>query len=290
MEEKLFLKKCLHCGADCSIGAAACYRCNARFGDREKRATPTAARVLRIALVVVLVALAAGAGLMLTRLTSSGAYKVALAIAQSSAELKTMLGDGITAKFPIIGFTFRDYNSEFTEFAATLSGTRGSGRLYAVANLVNGKWEFSRLSFVGGSGPGKVNLAAIPHRLALPTVPAKKIYLVPLALDKDQSLQWAPAYYKAKFGVDVEVVPEVSLRQELVDPTRHQLDAEKCLEYLRELRPEFAQDPFAITILVTSKDMFIDSFNWTYAENYRHADRAAIVSSARLRPPSFIGR
>jgi YD repeat-containing protein len=288
MEEKAFLKKCLHCGADCSIGAAACYRCNARFGEGERRATPTLGRMLAIALVMILVALTAGVSVMVTRLTSNGAYKEALAIAQSSAELKTTLGDGIRFKFPIIGFTFSDYNSEFTEFAATLAGTRGRGRLYAAANLVNGRWKFSRLSFVGENSPGKVNLAPLPHLLALPTVPAKKIYLLPLALDKDQSLQWAPAYYRAKLGVEVEVLADLPFRNELVDPVRHQLDAEKCLEYLRELRPELAQDPFAITILVTSKDMFIDSFGWAYAENYRHADRAALVSSARLRPPPLM--
>jgi YD repeat-containing protein len=247
-----------------------------------------AGRILGIALILVLVTVSVGLGVMLRRLTSGGAYKEALAVAQSSKELQALLGDGIKVKFPIIGFTIRDYNSEFVEFVATLSGARGSGRLYAVANSVNGRWEFFRLSFVGENS--HINLAPIPRRLALPSVPVKKIYLIPLALDIDQSLQWAPAYYKAKFGIDVEVLPEAPVRKDLEDPRRHQLDAEKCLAYLRDLKPELLRDPFAITILVTSKDVFIDSFGWSYAENYRHGDRAAIVSSARLHPPSLLGR
>ena len=288
MEERTFMKKCPRCGADCSIGAVACYRCDARFEGGESHSGPTPGRVLGIALTIVLVAVVTGLGMVLRPLISSGAYKEALALVQSSTQLQTLLGDAIKTKFPIIGFTLRDHNSEFAEFTAIVAGKRGSGRLYAVANFVNGRWEFSRLAFVGENS--EVDLAPIPRRLALPSVPVKKIYLIPLALDKHQSLQWAPAYYKAKLGIEVEVLPESPIRRELEDPRRHQLDAEKCLAYLRDLRPDLTQNPFAITILVTSKDMFIDSLGWAYAENYRHADRAAIVSSARLQPPSLLGR
>lgn len=53
---------------------------------------------------------------------------------------------------------------------------------------------------------------------------------------------------------------------------------------------EMASDPSSILIAVTSRDMFIPSLNWSYAENYRDGARFAVVSSARLHPPDFMAR
>jgi hypothetical protein len=54
--------------------------------------------------------------------------------------------------------------------------------------------------------------------------------------------------------------------------------------------PAIARDPSSILIGVTSQDMFIRSFGWSYAFNYRHDARFAMVSSARLRPLAFFDR
>jgi YD repeat-containing protein len=45
---------------------------------------------------------------------------------------------------------------------------------------------------------------------------------------------------------------------------------------------------FAVENMVTSRDIFIPSFDWAFAENYREHGRFAIVSSARLRPPALL--
>jgi hypothetical protein len=37
--------------------------------------------------------------------------------------------------------------------------------------------------------------------LALPQVPKKNVYLVPIDLSADEALDWAPAYFQAKLGV-----------------------------------------------------------------------------------------
>jgi YD repeat-containing protein len=120
----------------------------------------------------------------------------------------------------------------------------------------------------------------------LPAVPEKKVYLIPVALD--EPLAWAPAYYKAKLGVDVEVLPAAELDPTLVDPRRQQVDSERLIQYLARKYPELAKNPAAILIGVTSHDIFIRSLSRSYAENYRRDGRFAIVSSARFRPLAFL--
>ncbi len=114
--------------------------------------------------------------------------------------------------------------------------------------------------------------------------------MIPLGLNDGEPLDWAPDYYQAKFGIDVVVLPAVPLPEKLVDPRRNQVDSESCVEYLRKLHPELDADPSALLIAVTSRDIYIPSFNWRFAENYRYDGRFAIVSSARLRPPAIMSR
>jgi hypothetical protein len=107
-----------------------------------------------------------------------------------------------------------------------------------------------------------------------------------MGLSETDNLDWAPDYYKAKLGIDAVVLPSAAWDPTLEDPHRHQLDANKCIEFLQRSYPELARDPFAILIGVTSHDMYIPNFHWSYAENWRAEDRFAIVSSARLHPPA----
>jgi predicted Zn-dependent protease len=86
----------------------------------------------------------------------------------------------------------------------------------------------------------------------------------------------------------VTVLPPATLVQGLEDRDRHQLDADACIAYLRKLYVSLSADPSVILIGVTSRDIFIGSNNWRYAENYRREGRFGIVSSARLHPSSFV--
>jgi len=99
-----------------------------------------------------------------------------------------------------------------------LSGSHGSGHLYGVANWANGTWDFSRLVFESESNrsSGKIDLTPV-RRLQLPSVPAKNVYLLPIGMAEGESLQWAPAYYKAKLGIDVKVLAPIPLDPKLID-------------------------------------------------------------------------
>lgn len=155
-----------------------------------------------------------------------------------------------------------------------------------MANEINGAWEYSRLTFVAQTGIRRIDLNKNPPHLQLPDVPAQKVYLIPIGLTENEPLDWAPDYYKAKFGVDVVLLPAAELNAGVENSQRHQLNASKCVDFLRHLPPDLASDPAAILIGVTSRDMYIPDFNWAYAENWRTGGHFAIVSSARLHPLS----
>ena len=108
---------------------------------------------------------------------------------------------------------------------------------------------------------------------------------MPIGLDEGESLEWAPAYYRARLGVDVVVLPPVPLDPKLMDPERNQLNADKCFDFMRQQHPEIAGDPSSLLIAVTSTDLYIPALGWSYAENSRWDSRYAIISSARLHPP-----
>ena len=239
---------------------------------------------------VALVALISTIAALSHLVTSSGAYKQAITIAKSSPEVRNALGDNVRPLFPAIGFASSNEGEEFTEFSLGIAGSRARGHLYGVANSIHGKWEFSRLSLRPDFGGGTIDLAPMPSTLSLPNVPQKKVYLIPADLDSSESLEWAPKYYKAKLGIDVEVLSAASIPNDLEDMHRGQIDADAFLDRLRRMYPALAADPANILVAVTSRDIFLSSRDWAYAENCRAEDRFAVVSSARLRPIQFLDR
>jgi predicted Zn-dependent protease len=157
-----------------------------------------------------------------------------------------------------------------------------------IANRIGAAWEFSRLVFASEDGSLKVDLAPEPKRLALPNTNITKVYLVPLGLSKDESIAWAPTFYRAKFGLDVEVLPGTPLTTKEMDMQRKQIVAEECAEALIQSHPDLSRDPTILLVGVTSHDMFIRSFDWKYSENYRENGHVAVLSSARLYPTLFL--
>jgi len=220
------------------------------------------------------------------RLVRSGAYLNSLEIARASKNLQEALGQRVHfVGFPV-GSALPGYNSDFAEWSVSIAGSAGRGRLYGVANRVGDGWEYSRLVVIAADR--KIDLTPTPARMNLPSVGDKVVYLAPIDLDPEESLNWAPAYYKAKFGVDVRVLPPIATTSTEYDLTRHQLIAEKCIDLILRSHEELAIDPFAVVIGVTPRDMFISDYDWKYAENLREGGRLGIVSSARLGPTDAI--
>jgi YD repeat-containing protein len=202
--------------------------------------------------------------------------------------VQRVLGSGIHASGLPIGSALWRYNSDFAEWSVSIAGTLGSGRLYGVANAIGGQWEYSRLSVVTATG-GKIDITPTPTRLGISAEHRKTVYLAPLDLLPEQSLDWAPAYYRARFDADVRLLPPVQTTASEWNEKRHQLIADKCIDLITRLHRDLATNSSAILVGVTSRDMYIADFDWKYAENLREGSRLAMVSSARLKPTDFPG-
>ena len=222
-------------------------------------------------------------------LEGTTAFQDALKLAIASPEISKIIGPGVHQKLPAFGYAATLGQSEFAQWSVPLTGTAGSGHLFGVANQVNGVWEYSRLLFKSDQGQGQVDLTRISP-ISFPNVPTKSVFLVPFGLDNGETLDWVPAFYKSKLGIDVTVLPSVPLDSNLIERDRDQLDAEKCINnFLKRQYRNLAADPSAVIVAITSKDMFISGFGWRYAENFRSEGRFAVISSSRLHPWSPLG-
>jgi YD repeat-containing protein len=282
MNVSISTRSCPKCGSACPVSSPSCFYCAFSFAPAYRKAI-SAKLIVGIIVALVFAGSIVMLGMLHLLVVSTGAYQQAIAFASSSPEIQKSLGDGISVRFPAIGFASGSHGSQFTEFSVRLAGSRGSGHLYGVANSLHGDWEFSRLAFVADHAAEKIDLAPV-RRLPMPSVPSKKIYLIPVGLDPSESLDWAPSYYKAKLGIEVEVLPATDIPSDLTDPKRKQVDSERLVEHLCRSYSEICHDPGNTLIGVTSRDIFIRSFGWRYAENFRNNGRFAIVSSARFHP------
>jgi hypothetical protein len=76
---------------------------------------------------------------------SSYPYSEGLARVQASAEVRQVLGSPVEAGFFLSGSINVSGSSGHADIAIPISGPKGSGWLYAVADKSAGKWTFTRL-------------------------------------------------------------------------------------------------------------------------------------------------
>jgi YD repeat-containing protein len=240
-------------------------------------------RVLLSLLLLTIVGAIADVVYLNTTFVRSDVYQQALRGVLSSTEVQQALGTDIQPSRTALGLLFPLGDSEFAEWSLALTGSRGRGHLYGVANEVNGEWDFSRLSLVSANGE-KIELTPV-RPLRLSDVPPKKVYIVPVGLNDVESLQWAPSFYKSKLGIEVLLLPAIPVDSKIFESGRDQINANKCVRFLVEEYPEIARDPSAVLIAVTSSDMYLPGFVYShFVENSREEGRYAVVSSARLHP------
>ena len=288
--------KCVSCGADLYAGERPCPRCGAFVAISRTETGPSLLKPLLIlaALATVFGAAILGAAVHFIRaqFVANPVYQQALTIARSSPEMQTLIGQPIKEGWMPVGLIRKVYGSDFAEWTVSLKGPKGLGGLHCVANRIGSSWHYSRIMFISNDGSKAIDVTPLPERdKLLLKESAKKVYLVTLGATQEGDLAWAPDYYKAKFGLTVEVLPVVSLDGPLGgsvrNASRHQLIAENVIGLMKQVLPEEVKNQNAIVIGVTREDMYISSFDWRYAINYRVDGRFAVVSTARLRPWGF---
>ncbi|HKW62295.1 MAG TPA: cytochrome c oxidase assembly factor Coa1 family protein [Candidatus Acidoferrum sp.] len=282
--------KCSSCGAELQ-GTQACPFCGVLAQDSTSRpGSPIVTGILVFAggaIVLCLVIISVGFLQLRAQFRSNPAYRESLAIARSSSDVRALLGGQIEEGWMTFVEMRRVYGSDFAEWTGAIKGPKGHGWLNGVANRTGSSWRFSRLVFLANDGK-VVDLTPPPEQDGLLAGETrKKLILVPLGSVPDSYLAWAPTYYKAKFALNVEILPPISLDASAWNAKRRQFIAENLLSLMKQALPEKVQDQSAILIGVISADMYIQSYDWNYAINYREDGRFGVVSLARLHPVMF---
>jgi predicted Zn-dependent protease len=112
-----------------------------------------------------------------------------------------------------------------------------------------------------------------------------KVYLVPLGNFPAEVTSDLASYYRKKYKIAVETLPNVPLSQTAINRQRRQLIAEQAVEIMKEAHPELKNDPRALLIGLTNLDMYIAKYNWQYSFSWRDGEKYAVVSGGRMHLP-----
>jgi len=116
-----------------------------------------------------------------------------------------------------------------------------------------------------------------------------KLYFVPLGIFPAKTANDLASFYRNKYGLQIEILPNVPYSSTAIDPRRNQLIAERAIEMMKEANPQLANDSQAILIGLTSKDMYIAKYDWQFSFSYRAEEKYAVVSSGRMTLPGRQG-
>ncbi len=108
------------------------------------------------------------------------------------------------------------------------------------------------------------------------------LYFVPLGDFPANKVNDLASYYRNKYGIQIETRPGVPLSPTAINTERDQLIAEKAVEIMKQANPELTNDPQAIMIGISNRDMYIDKFSWQFSYGFRTQGKYAVVSSGRM--------
>lgn len=197
------------------------------------------------------------------------------------------LGQPIVAGWLIRGL-IRDDETGWSEgrLWIPVSGSIGSGTLYARAGRGTGPWVFSELELAMADG-AVVNLLESQRSTSAEFTAKARPYLVPLGDVRSLGTQALIEYYRTTFGLEVQLLAPLPLESRAFDATRNEFIAEELIALMKRHLPELADDPSAVLIGLTEKEIFIRNSETREVFSYRESDRFAIISSARLKPALY---
>jgi YD repeat-containing protein len=244
-------------------------------------------RVLLVGVVLLVLSLAADA--YTKHLRGCPAFMTALELASNSQEVKSVLGEPIQAGQFVRGRVQQNSEAGYALLSIPVRGPRAKGTLYVVANRVRNRWDLERVALWTGAQPNRLDLSPPPQAEGFHYPGLGRVYLLPLDETAASSLKDLPAYYKARLGLDVTLMPILHLGRGTVNQARKQVVAEKALDFIWRANKDIIDDLDSVVLAVTSQDLNIETLGWRFATNYRHG-RFAIVSTARLHDmPWFVG-
>jgi predicted Zn-dependent protease len=109
-----------------------------------------------------------------------------------------------------------------------------------------------------------------------------KLYLVPLGGFPLSTARGLATFYRDKYGIDAETLPNVHLGPETMNSERQQLIAEEVVNNIRLAYAAQTTDSDSVIIGLTTDDMYIAKYNWAFSFSWREQGRFAVVSSGRM--------
>ena len=283
---------CPNCGKETSENFPVCTQCGAPLARRTPNKSESNVGLIIAGIFLScagLMAVVVGAivGGYIHRLKSSPAYAQVMAIAGASPEVRNKLGSPLRDGWFVYGTQTEFRGAGYAQLVIPVSGPLGKGAIFAVANHAGSKTVLESVLFSAGSS-ATVDLTPAPARSEFDLPGAGKICLVPLGNVAPDQIANLAAYYRQRFGLDVQVLPPMPLDGSGENTARHQQIAEKLVEVLRAA-PEVQADPSAMVIGVTDLDMYIAGMSWRYALSYRADGQFAVVSTNRMESRSIFG-
>lgn len=215
------------------------------------------------------------------RLRASPAFATAMKLVTQSAQAKAALGEPIRVGLGIRGALQDSISSGYAILAAPVSGPKGKGTLYVVANRLGSNWDIEREILQTGDRSRKIDLTPPTQQQIFHYPATGRVYLLPLDDAAASDLKDLPAYYTARLGMDVDLLPTQKLGPEDMDAGAKQVIAEKALMSMAENQPEMAEDMDSVMLGVTSRDLNYQSLNLRYGTNF-YSGRFSIISTARF--------
>ena len=112
-----------------------------------------------------------------------------------------------------------------------------------------------------------------------------KLYFVPLGDFPAATARELASFYRKKYGLHIQILPNVELTQAAMNQERQQLIAEQVIEIMKEAYPQLKNDPAAKLIGLTTRDMYIARYDWRFSFSYRDQGKYAVVSRGRMDLP-----
>lgn len=114
-----------------------------------------------------------------------------------------------------------------------------------------------------------------------------RVYFVPIGAFASPSLSELATHYREKFGLVIEILPEIPFERGVVNYRREQVIGEEMIELMKRRYSELVTDPTVMLIGVTTNDMYIRDYTWRFAFGIRNEGRLVVVSSYRMDPTRF---
>jgi predicted Zn-dependent protease len=112
-----------------------------------------------------------------------------------------------------------------------------------------------------------------------------KLYFVPLGDFPAATAGELASFYRKKYGLHIQILPNVQVTQAAINHERQQLIAEQAIEIMKQANPQLKNDPEAKLIGLTTRDMYIARYDWRVSFSYRDQGKYAVVSSGRMNLP-----